>query len=272
MIKKFECKTCKKLFEADDNNSVFCPYCHSDNVEPARFHLPSLVSYSGLVVVIGLVVLMIWRFGDNIIGTSVEPQIDEPEPESPIEEITDPPTVEVSEPKFDKNNYTVTVVAKHVPRKLKYYYVRLNHFGDKEVLQKSKDGHFRDIPYCADDGHSYDFAIMDSNADTLLCVPVEQTGFIKQAIISKEDRMTIEQLQTLIDTQDDSLKGVGESDYLAPDYRLTFSGLPSDMKNPESWSEMFDMINFEIWKGVTVSKLDYDDKNRINSVTLKVSM
>jgi len=147
----------------------------------------------------------------------------------------------------------------------------MSHF-DKEVLQKSKDGHFRDIPYCADDGHSYDFAIMDSNADTLLCVPIEQTGFIKQAIVSKEDRMTIEQLQTLIDTQDDSLKGVGESDYLAPDYKLTFSGLPSDMKNPESWSEIFEMLDFGIWESVTISKLDYDDKNRINSVTLKVSM
>lgn len=268
MIKKFECKNCNKIFDADERGSVVCPYCHSDNVEPAGHHISALVwkaaaSIIAILLVCGAIFLSVSRCGSSPVSGGPLP---------PEDSISSDPTVSVGQPELNDNGmYSVEVEGKNLHRGMKFYYVMMSHF-DKQVLQKSKDGRFRDIPYCADDGHSYDFAIMDSNADTLLCFPVEQTGFIRQAVIKKEQRMTMEQLQNLINTQDKSLNGVGESDYMAPDYKLTFSGLPSDTKKPASWSEVFELLEYEIWESVTVEELGYDDKNRINSVTLKVNM
>ena len=277
MIRKFECKNCKKQFEADDHEQVVCPHCQSDNVELTNRKIPALV-WKAVVVVF----IILFAYFSFFLSSRCEGRGNQDSKDSIVvghsdsifydyhEEI--PPTVSVSLPICDdKGMYSVDVKPQNLRKGMKFYYVMLNHYGEpKKVLQKNEDGHFSNIPYCNEDGHSYDFAIMDSNADTLLCVPVEQTGFVKQVIPSR--KMTIEEIQKLIDSQDESLNGVGESDYLAPDYKLEFTGLPSNAKKPESWTDVFEMIEFEQWKSVTVSKVEYDDKNRINVVTLKVNM
>ncbi len=269
MVKKFECKTCKRHFEADDQNLVICPYCQSDNVDLCRSK--HLSRWGWIVIsVIFIVVLVCFAV---FYPRPIDPP---PGPDdsiiSPGDSIVDPPTVTISEPSWSNDlMYSVKVEAKNVTDKMKFYYVMLSHF-EQKVIQKNNDGVFSNIPHCNEDGHSYDFAIMDSNEDTLLCVPVEQTGFVKQITIDDDKKMTVEQLQQLIDKQDSSLNGVGENAYLAPNYKLEFSNLPSDSNIPESWTEIFEMLEFEIWKNVTVIKLNYDEKNRIDKITLKVSL
>jgi hypothetical protein len=271
MIKKFDCKNCNKQFEADDQGPVVCPMCHSDNVEPAGHHIPTIVWKF-----IAAIIFIILACGVILFSTSRCEEQSESDgtnlSDSVIWDVSDPPSVSVGQPVFNDNGkYSVDVKEKNVPQGVKFYYVMLSHF-DQKVLQKNDDGQFSNIPYCEEDGHSYDFAIMDSRTDTLLCIPVEQTGFVKQVIIDSSKKMTQEQLQKLIDTQDVSLNGVGESDYLAPDYQLKFIGIPSDMKKPESWAELFEMIEYGILDNVTISQLSYDDKNRINMVKLKVTI
>lgn len=267
MIRKFECKNCKNQFDADDQHLVVCPRCNSDNVEPYRRHVPSAV----WKIIAGILVLLTISCAVLLCcdGDTPNPT---PDPDNPgIVDPSDPTTVSVSEPVFnDDGTYSVDVEALNLPRGTKYVYVMLSHFEKKE-LQRSKDGHFTGIPFCEDDGHSYDFAVVDTKTDSMLCVPVEQTGFIKQGVVKKDERLTGEQLQHLIDTRDASLNGVGESDYLAPDYKLAFTGLSPDEKEPQSWSELFDILELEIWSGVTVDKISYDDKNRVNAVTLKIT-
>lgn len=276
MIKKFECKTCKKRFEADIQSRVVCPHCQSDNVEICNHqHIPGWVwkTLSAIFVVLlaGWAVFHFFLSPDNPTNPTTS-QWDEDSVSVGYIDPQDPPTVRISEPSWSKDlMYSVNVKALNVDGNMKFYYVMLSHF-EKKVLQKSDDGHFSNIPYCAEDGHSYDFAIMDSNTDTLLCVPVSQIGFVKQITIDDDKKMTVEQLQKLIDTQDSSLNGIGENAYLAPDYKLEFVNLPSDMNKPESWSEIFEMLDFEIWKNVTVTKLSYDEKKRINKVTLRISL
>lgn len=273
MIKKFDCKNCNRQFKADDNGTVVCPHCHSDNVEPARYHIPTIVwkiFLSIIFVVLSCGVIFFFNSRCKKLQTSDNPS-------SVSNDTTgwnpsDPPTVSVSQPLFNDNGtYSVEVEGKNMPSEINFCYVMLSHF-DRKVLQKNRDGHFSNIPYNEEDGHSYDFAIMDSKADTLICIPVEQTGFVKQIIILDGMKMTQEQLQKLIDTQDKSLNGVGESDYLAPDYQLIIEGLPSNIKKPESWADLFEMIEYEIISSATVSHIDYDDKNRINVVKLKLIM
>ena len=83
--------------------------------------------------------------------------------------------------------------------------------------------------------------------------------------------MTKEELQQLIDKRDPSLNGAGENDYLAPDYKLKFSGLPADAVNvPQILADVTDKLDWEVWQKVTVTALGYDDMNRISSITLQV--
>lgn len=263
MIRKFECKTCEKQFDADDQGSVICPYCQSDNVEPSGFHLPSWMMRLGLVVVACVLGFVIWW----LFAKQSKPS--EETVNSLEESIFELPTVEANELHFDGKNYSIDIIVKNLPKNKKCYFVCLNHFGDKEVLQKSKDGHFSDIPYCEDDGSCYDFAIMDADADTLLCTPVPVTGFIRQVSVS--NKMTEQELQALIDRRDPSLNGAGENDYLAPDYMLTFKGLPSDAVNiPTILAEVTEKLDMEVWQRVTVTALDYDEMNRIKVITLKI--
>lgn len=273
MIRKFECKKCHRQFEADDQHQVVCPHCLSDNVEPASSHFSIRIwKFVAAFVVLVLACSAIIPFrncggGESIIVPPFPEDSDTIDYPEPI-----PPTVRVSQPVYnDQGLYSVDVEAKNVNGNISFYYVMLSHF-DKLVLQKNENGHFGNIHYCDEDSHSYDFAIMDSKTDTLLCVPIEQTGFVRQVTIESSKKMTAEQLQKLIDTQDESLNGVGESDYLAPDYQLKFTGLPSDIKTPESWRDLFDLIEFEQIRKATISQLTYDDKNRVKTITLKVTM
>lgn len=261
MRRKFECKTCKKQFDADDQDSVICPYCLSDNVEPASFHLPSWVKYIGLAVVIcGLGFIILWK---------TDMQTNEETTETSEELNFEFPTIEAAELQFNGKTYSIEVAARNLPKSKKYYYVCLNHFGEKKVLQKSKDGHFSDIPYCEEDGACYDFAIMDASADTLLCTPIPVTGFIRQASVS--NKMTEQELQALIDNRDSSLNGAGENDYLAPDYTLIIKGLPSDAVNtPTILAEVTEKLDMEVWQKVNVIALEYDEMNRIKTIILKV--
>lgn len=281
MIRKFDCKNCKKHFNADDEHQVICPHCKSDNVEPVSFHVPTKIWKFFAVVIILLlscvIVYSVIQFEMNSSDSNDFNSIIS----SPVEKDTDciefdyaetiPPTVNISQPVCDNEGlYSVEVKAKNINNKTTYYFVMISHF-DKKVLQKSTDGRFSKIHYCDEDGHSYDFAIMDSKSDTLLCVPVEQTGFVRQVTIESSKKMTADQLQKLIDTKDESLNGVGESDFLSPDYQLSFIGLPSDIKI-QSWTDLFEMVEYEVLKGVTVSQIGYDNKNRIKMITLKVTM
>lgn len=268
MIRKFECKNCKNQFDADDQHLVVCPRCNSDNVEPYSRRVSATVWKIGLGTIALFAASCFVLLCTDILKQPAN--IPNPvNPDSPVSQ--DPATVSVSEPVFnDDGTYSVDVEAINLPRGTKSIYVMLSHFEKKE-LQRSKDGHFTGIPFCEDDGHSYDFAVVDTKTDSMLCVPVEQTGFIKQSAVKKDERLTGEQLQHLIDTRDASLNGVGESEYLAPDYKLAFTGLSPDEKEPQSWSELFDILDFKIWSGVTVDKISYDDKNRVNAVTLKIT-
>lgn len=275
MIRNFICLNCKQQFKADDKEMVYCPHCKSDNVEIAKQHISRWVWRIMSLIIVLLVVCFIFNCisrcnsgNDSDIINPDDPAIIYTDGDS----IVDPPTVIISEPIWDNDSkYSVKVEAKNIKSKMKIYFVMLSHF-EQKVLQKNNDGLFSNIPHCDDDGHSYDFAIMDSKTDTLLCVPIEQTGFVKQITIDDKNKMTIEKLQTYIDSQDRSLLGVGENEYLAPDYKLEFVGIPTDVRKPESWSELFEMIEYEIIKNVTVTKISYDDKKRINNITLKVNM
>lgn len=279
MIKKFECKNCKTRFEADDANIVTCPYCQSDNVEYATFHVPSKVwKIVGVFVlfigVIGGLFLVDWS---NLFKSTRKEQ--STDSIDSISVVTDsvylaetglelPPEIEIGELAFDGDGYSFATNVKNLEI-TNIYYAVLDPYNEKNVVAKSDDGKFKNVPYSKADGSIYTIAVFDAKNDTILCKKPEVTGFIKQKSVST--KMSVAELQAKIDKRDQSLMGVGENDYLSPDYTLTFVGLPKDAPNkPKNLYDVFEKLDMETWVSVTVSSLDYDDMNRISGITLKV--
>lgn len=280
MIKKFECKECKQRFEADDSKIVNCPHCHSDNVEYSSFHIPSWVwkSIGGIIILIGLLYCIRnidWNefWSKNKSGQSTESsyttnfQLDNTYIEETGLEL--PPEIEISTLNYIENKgYSFNVALKNIEAS-DIYIAILDPYNDNKVIAKSRDGAFTNIPYSNVDGNIYTLAVFNAKNDTIICKKEQVPGFVKQEKVSK--KLSIDDLQSKINHRDESLIGVGKNDYLSPNYKLTFTGLPKDAINkPQNLYEVFEKLDMETWIYVKVSSLQYDDMNRISEITLIV--
>lgn len=279
-LRKFECWHCHRPFEADERQWVECPYCHSDNVDYACFHLPQGTWKWGVGAAAGVCL----AFGLGSIDWRADKEEPEPEPkqvgdttwhEPPadtvgIKEVKEMgleimPTVNVvGTPLFEDGGYTFTVKVRDAPPGGGYDVVVLDHLDHSRVVARSADGHFAKVPASTVDGGVYDFALCATGNSTLLCDPVERAGFISQQTVHQ--RLSKEQLQELIDRYDDSLGGAGGNPYIAPDCKIEFQGLPDGSANaPTNLWDVADKVDMGIWK-VNVEKLEYDKMNRIKVV------
>lgn len=271
MERKFECRNCNARFDADDARQVKCPKCGSDNVEYAHFHIPSK---AWKVICVALAVLLIiviaikinWGQSKNQGGADVV------EKDSIVRDTTGlglnlPPVINVGELMFEGKGYKCNVTVDNPPM-VKFYYAIMDPNNDKNVIAKSEDGSFEDVPYSNADGGVYAVSLLDASVDTIIC-SIEKTGFIKQQAVAK--KMTIGELQSKIDSRDASLMGVGKNDYLNPDFELKLIGLSGDAVNiPSTLGEVFEKLENEIWESVKVNSLEYDDMNRISKIILSV--
>ena len=260
MIRKFECRNCGHRFEVDDQSQVACPQCNSDNVEFARSG-KILWIVGGILVVAIFGGLWLWKACDT---SNYPGNPDDVNPNDTL--IIIPPKVEVGELTFEKDGYAFEAVGENIPVK-KFYYAVLT-YDHSEEIARSKDGHFTGVPACEWDSHTYDIAVFDAAADTIICL-IDKPGFIKQK--SVEECKNAEWIQGLIDQKDLSLLGAGENDYVAPDCKLIFQGLSSDAVNvPTTLSEVLEKLDMEAWTSVRVTAVDCDDMNRIAKIRLKV--
>lgn len=283
MIKKFECWECHHRFEAEEHGVVECPNCHSDNIGPARFHLPkpkiAKVSRKILLGVLGVLAMALLAFFGwkhwPISSSETEEEVAVSDSESVIIEIpatiVEPPSLEVGELSFDDEGYSFETKIKNPPQG-SYEVVLLDLWDDTKIIATSKDGKFAKVPCMTDEDNKagdYRIAIRATANDSLLCEPKVVPGFIPQVKVSA--KMTAEQLQARIASRDESLMGIGENACLAPDVKLKFTGLPKDARNiPEVLSEVFEKLDMGTWDAATVSALEYDDLNRISVITFKV--
>lgn len=277
MTRKFECKNCGGHFEADDSQQVECPQCHSDNVDIAHFKMSAKVwkILATVVVVIGLA-FAVSKIKWN--SASVTPPNKTEERKDTTSEIQNqeyrnetglqlPPVINVDELVFEEKGYSFSVSVENPPL-TKFYYAVLNVYDNKKQIARCENGNFKNIPFSDTDGGRYDIAIIDAATDSVL-TSTEKTGFIRQASVNT--KMSIGELQAKIDSRDISLQGVGENDYLAPGYVLTFKGLSADAVNiPTTLGEVFDKLENEIWTSVKAISAEYDDMNRIKAIVLFV--
>ena len=280
--RKFECWQCHSRFEADDQNWVECPNCHSDNVDYAHFHLPRGwwkwgVGFVTCAAVVCILLNIDW--GAFKKGQQTEPPVFvDPKSSSYIHEDSDTiarieipdmkvsPTVNVNgKPEFKDGGYSFTVSVKNAPPQGTFYVVALDHYDHSKVIARSDDGQFTNLVPSEADGQ-YDFAVCAVANDSLLCEPAPRAGFKPQKAVAQ--RLSKEELQRLVDSYDDSLGG-GKNPHISPDCKLVFSGLPADKKAPANLWEVADMV--DMGQHVTITKVEYDDMNRISTVHLTVN-
>ena len=179
---------------------------------------------------------------------------------------------EVMKATFDKKKqkYNYRVKVRFAPPSSSVSYEILMPFEDK-VVAKSDDGLFSDLDPSPDNdgGGCYRVrAIATKDGKTIATAMRDCTGFIKQRAVSK--KLTITQVQKLMDKRDNSLLGVGENNFFAPNYKMSFSGLDNEDENLAVMQDVFDHIDLGIWKSVTVTGLKYDEMNRICEIQLRV--
>jgi len=231
--------------------------------------------YAIAFVVLALLVIGLVFLGRN--RTEAGPEIVDSlvlENDSDLLEVYVDPDLEISEPpkisyssdlKYSDEGYSFTVKIKNAPAS-PYYVAVVEHRG-KNVVAKSEDGiHFEKVPPSKNEEGLYDLAIFDEKTDSLLGEVTPKSGFIVQTKL--KSRMTEQQLQSLIDNDDMSLYGINES--IDPNCKLHFTGLSDETKSiPTTLGEVMEKVG-KMWSTVKVTKLEYNDKNRITSITMAV--
>lgn len=283
MERKFECWHCHKTFVNDDRQWVECPYCHSDNVEYASWHLPkkSIYIIAAFIVVTSLVLIIVPFIGtsdsqkDQIItlASNDSAKIQQVVIDTTFINETGlsiPPSIKWGDiVPNDEGLYSFQALVEYAPS-IPYVYTITDIVTNKEVA-RSADGAFENVPYSNDSEWRYNIQIVDANVDTLLCTPQVISGFVKIEKVSR--KMTPDELQALINKRDESLIGVGENKYLSPVCKLHFKGLPSSVQSvPENIADVLEKLDMEVWEKVQVVDLEYDDTQHINSITFKVKV
>lgn len=274
-LRKFDCLNCHHQFEADDQKEVRCPHCQSDNVEPARFRIPGGVwKWGGLAALAAVAVIVLlsidWRGGE----AQAEPAVTEAANSTDlasdslviqyVEEETglkEPPKLICSKPSYDGKSYSCSVSVQNAPGS-SYRIVLLAHRGTT-VIARGDNGQFKDVPPSDAEGGQYDMALYDGTKDSLLCDPTPVTGFLPQKSVAR--KMTMEELQTLIDKGDDSLIGDGENDYIAPGCKLHCP----DLKTGSILYDVIEKVQLGVWTSAKVRGVRYDEKNRIAEIEIQ---
>jgi DNA-directed RNA polymerase subunit RPC12/RpoP len=285
MIKKFKCIACGKKFDADDKDAAVCPKCHSDNITPVKpeylkhigFGLVLLVSIgAGMLVTKQCKSDMDHRGGIDLVpGTETSAEVNsedsliskydiDPELLKAIE-------IQSNKPVYDKKSktYSLSVTAKNTPKGAKVKYELCEDYNPKnnikKVLMTSENGKFVGISPSKKDYHTYYVvaSVIGSDGQAQI-IDREIEGFdeVKPVV----NRITKEQLQGMINHRDPALQG--------GDPRISNSVVFVTKGNGEadSFQEVFNNIDFNIWNDVTVVSVDYDSDNRVSKVVLSVKV
>ena len=281
MLRNFECWQCHQRFEADDQKLVECPYCHSDNVDYAHFHFPKGTwKWAGVVITCLVVGYALYNINWKALGRSESSQVvSEPKTDTAqvaVNEVTDTavvneigltvqPTVNlIGKPKFEDGGYSISVKVKNAPPEGTYYVVVLDHYDYSKVIARSDDGNFTKLPPSKNEGQ-YDFSVCSKQNDSLLCQPVPRPGFLLQQAVN--ERKGKEWLQQLINTNSDLIIGIGKTPYVAPNYVVHLYG--DEVSSNTLLAEIANNVFLGIWSA-TVTKLEYDDMNRISVIHILV--
>ena len=287
MVRKFKCWDCLNTFQADDQNRVKCPHCQSDNVDFYSLHFPYKKIFLGIAVfaVLGLGIYLILQKitnnnrANNDVAVIIDGEIDTipqqitKEAENAYMNETGlkltPSITPIGKKTLndDDNTYSFKVAIENPPS-TSFKIVLADKITGKTVAE-SMDGSFTGVPPSKADGGFYQIQIVDAKTDSVLYTqPMD--GFLP---VQKVDhKLTVSQLQQLLDAEDETLIGDGENPYLAPGYTITYKGLSNDDPHPTNLADVIEKVyDMNVWTSVKVESVEYDETKHIKNITLYIT-
>lgn len=186
----------------------------------------------------------------------------------PPSNIDNPISLIPSNPMYDKetDSYSLAVNADNVPNGvILEYYIR-DAFDENKVIATSKDGKFSGIKASTTDGNTYMVGVKQDGR-RMMVAERNVAGFVPVVTVAKDKKMTMADIQKLIESESTSLYS---DPNFSPNLSFKVTNLASGDSCPKDFSELLSKLKMEIWKSVSVSAIDFDENNRVNSITLKV--
>lgn len=257
-MKIYKCIDCQRVFETyeDADNCIFCG---SDNITPTQ-----KVSVFWLMAIVFIVCVPIgfgiakWSF-----GLSEETKVVHSGGSDVIVTLVDtvaiPRIVSVSEPKYKNGAYDFEVVAQVQTRNRLEFSLAISEDIVPDYI--SKDGKFTGVAP-TEDGI---YILKVTNIATGDIAERVLSGFTKpvqQPIV----KLTKSQLQNILDTQ-----SAPQGLYLkfADGYKMKFVDLDASEPTPDRFDEILNRL-VATWSRAEVLGVQYDELNRITSITIKV--
>ena len=280
MQRLFTCQNCHTQFEADDQNMVVCPHCQSDNVEYVSGRAAKQVLKWGATTIVLLCLIAVTIFvykscagrqttdtdGDNDIPTDTAIAVVKDSDIIDInipDEIKEPPIIETGSLKLTEDGYSFSFNVDHRPSQ-PFFVAVVEHRGTKEIIRSEDNKTFQKVPPSNAEEGKYDIVVIDSKTGEILAITVKP-GFTPPV----SQRLTKAQLQSLIDNDDESLYGIHKQ--IAENCKLSFTGLPSESKRPETLADVMMKLS-QMWSAVQVTDVQYDSENRISAITMNVML
>ena len=293
MIRKFKCKNCGHVYEADELNPN-CVNCGSDNVTPYKPIPPAVKVLAVAVLGLGIgfgCAKMVSSFVNNSEIVSDKGQegmssiplspggggINLPDNSSETEdsnvgngealmEISSgkPEIVSVSDPVFANGFYKFEVKA--TTKDGDDMVFNLYATGVIDPVAYSSNGVFRNIPPAEDGTGIYTLEVKNSRTGEYTSRPL--SGFVQpveQKTMAK--KLTVEDLQKMFDSG--SVPSNVKSSF-ASGYKIVCSGLAEDETAPDRYEEIFNRL-IASWSSVVVTGVKYNDRDQITSINVKVN-
>lgn len=277
-MKLFKCYDCGQQFyvTSDELEDVVCRNCQSDNVTPVNnttMWLKILTFVAIAVVGCGTALFFMKGEEPKQGGDSAGlPPIEHPQDTLPKVNQELLKIISLSNSIVEHKDYIYSFVAdcKFKDKEkvhFKYEYQLMEKEGGK-ILQKSSDGKFENLK--PTDTESYYFKVTISDGKNTIETDSKQViGFKKKPIIQYEvaNPWTKEQLEEAILER----KASKEVNFIARSPKISYINLREEEgSGPKNLQDVQSRLDYDIWAGIKVQNIGYNQRKEINSIELEV--
>lgn len=276
-MKMFKCHDCGQQFYVSDEDSedIVCRNCQSDNVSPVN-RKPMLMKILAFVAIaaigfgVALSVMNNKDSEDDNNGKNEQPDIKTDTLPKVNQALLD--IIELSYKDVEHKNYIYSFVANcnfkdKEKVDFKYEY-QLMEKEDGKILQKSSDGRFVNLKPTNTESYYFKVTISDGK-NTIETDSKQVIGFKPQP----EEPYVIANPWTKEDLEDAILerKASMDKNFVARSVKISYTNLreeegagPGDLQDVEA------QLDFEVWSGIKVTNVGYNNRKEINSIEIEV--
>ena len=278
-MKLFKCYDCGQQFYVSDEDSedIVCRNCQSDNVSPVN-RKPMLMKILAFVAIaaigFGVALSVMKNNEDNHTGEHTGGDVPPPTPIDTLPKVNQAllDIIELSYKDVEHKNYIYSFVANcnfkdKEKVDFKYEYQLMEEEGGK-ILQKSSDGKFVNLKPTKTESYYFKVTISDGK-NTVATDSKQAIGFKPKPVTITElaNPWTKEQLEEAILER----KASKEVNFIARSPKISYINLREEEgSGPKNLQDVQSRLHYDLWAGVKVQNIGYNQRKEINSIVLEV--